>query len=73
MTTYDYPPGAGPEVPQCLVDGCDESDDFTVQECAPGYTWMFVCGRGHWGFISKKPEGGHDHWDFLPQKPESRA
>lgn len=56
MTVYDYEPGNGPEVPQCLDDACEESKDLTVQECAPGHSWIFVCGRGHWGFISKKLE-----------------
>jgi hypothetical protein len=59
VTTYDYEPGAGPVIPQCLWEGCDESDDLTVQEMAPGYTWSMICGRGHWIMFGKKM-GGDD-------------
>lgn len=50
------PPVSGPDLPICPADDCEETDDLMVQECAPGHSWMFTCGRGHWGFITKKSD-----------------
>lgn len=43
-----------PVILQCVVDEC-LSLDLEVQECAPGRSWMFTCGSGHWAWITKEP------------------
>jgi hypothetical protein len=40
----------------CPVGGCENTEDLWVMECAPGYTWTFVNGCGHWGFIYRKTD-----------------
>lgn len=40
----------------CPVDGCLHTKDLWFMECAPDYTWMFVNGCGHWGFVYRKIE-----------------
>lgn len=41
-----------PLIVQCPVPECTDLDLWT-QECAPGYTWVVVCGAGHLAFIMR--------------------
>lgn len=46
-----------PRFEVCPADDCESTDDLMVQECAPGWTWMYTGGCGHWGFVSKEVQG----------------
>lgn len=40
-----------PEFNECPVGECLNTEDLMVQECSPGYTWVFtstVCGHVAW-------------------------
>lgn len=30
--------------PKCPADGCQETEDVTIMECIPGYTYMVIGG-----------------------------
>lgn len=47
-----------PVILQCVVDGC-LSLDLDLQECAPGVSWMFTCGEGHWAWITSTGQEAH--------------
>jgi hypothetical protein len=59
ITALTSDPDTGiPAVTECLADGCRETQDLVVQECAPGRTWMFTGGVcGHWAFIYRAQDG----------------
>lgn len=43
-----------PVIVQCPADDCPDLDLWTM-ECAPGFTWVCVCGAGHMSWIMKEP------------------
>lgn len=50
-----------PQYDECPVDGCENSEDLDVIECAPGYTWLFtstVCGHVVWVYWRPYAEYG---------------
>lgn len=47
---------AEPQLDVCPAEGCENTEDLVVQECAPGRTWMYTGGCGHWAFIYRKTE-----------------
>ncbi|MBC9730714.1 hypothetical protein [Streptomyces sp. TRM68367] len=49
----DTPPE---ELHTCLDPECRADVRTTIQECAPGLTYMWVADCGHWGFLYRKPQ-----------------
>lgn len=39
----------------CPVPECGNTEDLWFMGCVPNYTWTFVNGCGHWGFIWVDP------------------
>lgn len=43
--------------PRCPADDCAETEDVTIMECVPGYTYMTVGGVCHHTvFLHRKPD-----------------
>lgn len=50
------PDTPGPPFDVCPAEDCKNTEDLWLMECAPGYTWAYVNGCGHWGFIYREPD-----------------
>ncbi len=46
--------GGSPVMEKCPAEGCGHTEDLWLMECAPGHTWVYVNGCGHWGFIYRQ-------------------
>jgi hypothetical protein len=44
-----------PLITECPAEGCMTLDLWTM-ECAPGVTWVCICGDGHMSWITKEPQ-----------------
>lgn len=51
MNERDHPL---PQMDVCPAVDCKNTEDLWLMECAPGYTWAYVNGCGHWGFIQRR-------------------
>lgn len=43
--------------PKCPAEDCEETEDITIMECAPGHTYMTIGGVcGHVVLLHRKPD-----------------
>jgi hypothetical protein len=54
--------------PRCPADACEETEDVTIMECVPGYTYTTVGGVcGHWVMLGRNDlpmsDGDRAMWD----------